>query len=143
MNLPSGSEIFQRRTRGLLNLIVLAGVVALVGGCAVHPKGTCGPSCIDIKAATKISLSTERLAMLQKIAQRKYLGVHEQTYLVNAICWGGFGGEQADALIALIHNPTCAEETRQYIRDQLQGVMYSSERKRVAEALAQPPRSER
>ncbi len=105
-------------------------------GCVVHPRGPHGPSCDAIETAAKIDLSSHRLTVLRGIAARPELSQHEQTYLVNAICYGGVGGEHADALLTLIHNPCCMAETRRYIAKNLQFVMYSSERRRVAEALS-------
>jgi len=108
----------------------------LTAGCVVHPRGPHGPACAAIDAATQVELSSHRLELLTRIAQRPELSQHEQTYLVNAICFGGIGGEHADALIALIQNPCCTAQTRQQIAANLRMVAYSSERRRVAEALA-------
>ena len=108
----------------------------LTAGCVVHPRGPHGPACAAIDAATQVELSSHRLELLTRIAQRPELSQHEQTYLVNAICFGGIGGEHADALIALIQNPCCTAETRRQISANLRMVAYSSERRRVAEALA-------
>jgi hypothetical protein len=109
-------------------------------GCVAHPRGPHGPSCAAIEAAAKIDLSSHRLIVLRNIAGRPELSQHEQTYLVNAICFAGVGGEHADALVALIQNPCCTAETRQYISKNLLFVMYSNERRRVAEELSKADR---
>ncbi|MCK4343579.1 MAG: hypothetical protein KAY37_17845 [Phycisphaerae bacterium] len=119
------------KTCGLL----LAAALMLSGGCVVHPKGTCGPACPAIEAATTIGLASERLPVLERIAAQENLSEHEQTYLVNAVCHGGFSGDQADALITLIKNPCCTHETRQYISKKLRFIMFSNDRRRVVEAL--------
>jgi hypothetical protein len=106
-------------------------------GCVAHPPGPHGPSCAGIEAASSIEMESQRLEILQKIAYRRNLSEHEQTYLVNAILWGGLGGEQADVLIALIQNPVCTDSTRRYIANQLRFVTYSTERKRVADVLSE------
>lgn len=113
-----------------------------LAGCAVRPSGPRGPASAAIEAAVTIDLETERLPVLKKIAGRRDLSQNDQLYLVNAVCHGGFGGDQADALVTLIENPVCTQETREYIAKKLRFVMFSSERRRVVEALAdheQPP----
>lgn len=119
----------------LIAVALLAGGGGLLTGCVIHPSGTCGPSCDDIEVAAQIDLSSHRLAALRSIAARKYLSDHEQIYLVNAILHGGVGGEHANALITLINNPVCEAETRKYIAQRLRFVTYSSERRRISEAL--------
>lgn len=115
------------------------GLAALLAsaGCVVRPKEANGPAADAIEAATTIQLSSERLEVLERIADRDDLSEPEQIYLVNAICFGGFGGQQADALITLIRNPLCTSATRQHITKHLRSVAFSSERKRVAEALTE------
>lgn len=125
--------------RGCLVLVALA-VGASSWGCAVHPGGACGPSCDDIESASQISLSSERLDVLRGIADRRFLSAHEQLYLVNAILHSGVGGEHADALITLIRNPNFAPETGDAIRERLWMITYSSERRRVADALSEADR---
>lgn len=115
--------------------LALLGCLLPLCGCVVHPSGPHGPACAAIEAATAVELSSERLALLERVARRSNLSQHEQTYLVNAIVFGGIGGEHADALIALLKNPCCTEETRRYIAKQLRFVSYSSERRRIAEVL--------
>jgi hypothetical protein len=122
--------------RKLAGLLFLGLAACFAGGCAVHPLGRCGPACPDIRAAAKIDLSSERLIELKKIAAHQPLSQHEQTYLVNAMIFGGFGGEPADALITLINNPYCTWNTRNYISDNLTCIMFSHQRTRVAQALA-------
>jgi hypothetical protein len=122
--------------REFAGLWLLVFVACLAGGCAVHPLGRCGPACPDIRTAAKIDLSSERLIELKKIAARQPLTQHEQTYLVNAMIFGGFGGEPADALITLINNPYCTWNTRNYISDNLICIMFSHQRTRVAQALS-------
>lgn len=122
-------------------LLVLSFSAALAG-CAVRPSGPRGPASAAIEAAVTIDLETERLPVLKRIAARRDLSQNDQLYLVNAVCHGGFGGDQADALVTLIENPVCTQETREYIAKKLRFVMFSSERRHVVEALAdheQPP----
>lgn len=121
--------------RRLAILTLLGAALAMTGCVAIHPSGTCGPSCDDIDDATKIALSSQRLAVLNNIAARKFLSQHEQFYLVEATIRGGIGGEQAEPLVTLICNPVCTPETRKYISDNLRFMMYSRERRRVAEVL--------
>jgi hypothetical protein len=118
---------------------LLAALTAPLTGCAFHPTGPHGPACSAIEAATVVELSSERLLMLRRIANRPQLSQHEQTYLVNAIIHGGLGGDQADPLIVLIENPVCTEQTRKQITTELRWVAYSGERKRIADALSRPP----
>ncbi len=118
---------------------LLAALVAPLTGCAFHPPGPHGPACSVIESATVVEMSSERLRMLRQVATRPQLSQHEQTYLVSAIVHGGLGGDQADPLIVLIENPVCTEQTRKQIADELRWVAYSAERKRIADALAQPP----
>lgn len=127
------------RSRAAGALLAAGAALVAGGGCVVHPRGTCGPACAAIEAATTVELESERMELLQRVAAREKLSQHEQTYLVNAICFGGLGGPQADALITLIGNPCCTAETRRYIARNLRFVTYSAERKRVAEALGREP----
>ena len=61
----------------------------------------------------------QRLTILKQVAHTPKLTQHEQTYLVNAIFQGGFGSDQADALVALLRNPCCTPDTREEIRKKL------------------------
>jgi hypothetical protein len=120
-------------------LILTAALFTLTAGCAIRPHGPRGPASAAIEAAVTIDLESERLPVLQRIAHRRDLSQNDQLYLVNGICHGGFGGDQADALIALIDNPVCTQQTREYIANKLRFVMFSSERRRVVEALIEEP----
>jgi hypothetical protein len=99
---------------------LLLGMALLPAGCASHPKGPCGNSCSRIESATHIlEYPSQRLILLKRVAVREDLTQHEQYYLVNAVFMGGFGDDMADALAALIKNPCCTSETRQYIRQKI------------------------
>lgn len=125
---------------GRLPVWVVAGLAVLVvSGCAVRPAGPRGPAADAIDAAVTVELENERLPMLRAIARRADLSQNDQEYLVNAVCHGGFGGTQADTLITLLDNPVCTEKTRRYMADRLRFVTYSTERRRVAEALGRAP----
>jgi hypothetical protein len=105
-------------------------------GCHVpRPRDATGPNADAIEAANAIDLETERVPLLQKIARRTSLSQVEQIYLVNSIYYRGLGGPQAEALITLLNNPVCTQETRQHIADHLNMVTFSNQRRRVAEAL--------
>lgn len=117
--------------------LLLIGSLPVLAGCAIHGGGPHGPSCPAIEAATKITMASERLDLLERIAARPELDQHEQSYLVRAILYGGAGGPQADALVALIHNPACTAQTRTEIARQLGAVTYSGGRRRVADALTE------
>lgn len=116
----------------------IAGVVTLVllSGCAVPPpRGAQGPNVEAIETANAITFSADRLTLLRKVAKRHDLTQVEQTYLVDSICFSGFGGPQADALVTLIDNPICTPKTRTQIADRLRAVTLGIDRRRVAEAL--------
>ncbi len=133
-------KINRVRSRALA-LVLLAG--AMTGaGCVTRPKEAKGPAADAIEAALTVNLSSERLILLERIAGRDDLSQVDQIYLVNAICHGGIGGEQADALITLINNPRCTTQTRRHIASKLRHVYYSTERRRVAEALTDAAENE-
>lgn len=116
----------------------IAGIVtlALLGGCAVpRPRGAQGPNVDAIESANAITFSADRLALLRKVAKHHDLTQVEQTYLVDSICFSGFGGPQADALVTLIDNPVCTPKTRTQIADRLRAVTMGVDRRRVVEAL--------
>lgn len=123
----------------LLGTLLLAAALGPTGGCVVHPRGACGPACATIKAATTIDYPTERLSVLKRIAPRDDLSAHEQTYLVNAICAGGFSSDQADALITLLENPCCTEQTRKHVARQLPWIGLGSQQRRVLDAMIENP----
>jgi hypothetical protein len=128
--------MMRARTRGTWVLCGIACLLTALTGCiVVHPGGPHGPQCPPIEAATKIHLSSDRLNLLGDIAVKPHLTQHEQTYLVRAVLYAGVGGQQADVLVRLIHNPSCTEQTRREISAQLELVSYNSGRKRIAEAL--------
>lgn len=111
-------------------------LLALLVGCAVpRPRGVHGPNVDAIESANTITFSADRLALLRKVAQRHDLTQAEQTYLVDSICFSGFGGPQADALVTLIDNPVCTPKTRTQIADRLRAITMGTDRRRVAEAL--------
>jgi hypothetical protein len=117
--------------------LLLTGVLLATGGCVTHPDGPHGLACPPIEAAITISFSNERSQAFQRIAARRELNQHEQTYLANAIVQtGGVADDQANALVALVRNPCCTDETRAQIARQLKWVGLSDARRRVAEALA-------
>lgn len=115
--------------------LLATAALAITAGCVMRPKEATGPAADAIEAALTVNLSSERLILLERIARRDDLSQVDQIYLVDAICHGGIGGEQADALITLINNPLCTAETRRCIASRLRHVYYSVERRRVAEAL--------
>ncbi len=117
-------------------LVPVAVLFVLAGGCAIHPRGECGPACADIRAAETIEFPSDRLVVLHEIATRENLSEHEQVYLVNAICVFGFSNDQADALITLINNPCCTATVRKYIVDHLPWCGLGTHKKRVIQALA-------
>ncbi len=127
-----GSVLRRGKSGGLVPLVAAA---LLTTGCAFHPRGTCGPACPAIEAATTIEAPTDRLNVLKKVAARENLSTHEQIYLVNAVCSWGFGDDQADALVLLIKNPCCTAETRKHIADMLHWVHLGVAKKRVVDAL--------
>lgn len=127
---------FGRRCLASRGLLLVSVALPLLVGCYVfRPLGPRGPASAAIEAASTIDLEPERLPVLEGIARRRDLSQNDQLYLVNAICHGGFGGQQAEALITLIDNPVCTQQTREYIAGRLRFVMYSVERRRVVEAL--------
>lgn len=130
--MPRLAGIFPSTRTALCGLCLL---LLLAGACAVRPRGSRGPAAAAIDAAVTIDLETERLPVLQRIAERRDLSQNDQLYLVNAICHAGFGGAQSKALIALIDNPVCTPQTRDHISAKLRFVMYSNERRHVVEAL--------
>lgn len=116
----------------------IMGVAMLVAlsGCAVpRPRGAQGPNVDAIESANTITFSADRLALLRKVAKHHDLTQVEQTYLVDSICFSGFGGPQADALVTLIDNPVCTPKTRTQIADRLRAITMGTDRRRVAEAL--------
>lgn len=118
--------------------LLLTTTLLAVTGCVTHPPGPHGSLCPAIEAATKIGFSDQRSQTLQRIAARPELSQHEQTYLVNAIVQkGGFSDDVANALIAVIKNPGCTDETRTLIAQHVQCVGFDDARQRVAEALAE------
>ncbi len=124
-----------RTTMLATSLLAAAGLV-LSTGCASHPMGECGRQCTTIKAALTISHFNDRLVVLQRVAENEHLTQHEQTYVVNAICFAGFSTDKANALTALIANKACTATTRRLIADKLELVhMLGADKRRVVDAL--------
>jgi type IV pilus biogenesis protein CpaD/CtpE len=121
--------------------VVLALLSGVISGCAIRPKEAVGPDATAIEAATQIDFPSERLAVLERIASRESLSQPNQTYLVDAILCRGFSSDQADALIALLENPRCTDETREYVTKRIQWIGLGSEERRVVEALIKPRQS--
>lgn len=126
-------------------LVAVAGTLLLLvaPGCVTRPRDATGPAADAVEAALSIDFDSERLPLLKRIADRPDLTPATQLYLVDAICHGGFGGAQADALITLIENPVCTPAARQRIAGKLRTVRFSNERRRVAEALIEEPAATR
>jgi hypothetical protein len=105
----------------------------------VHPAGVHGPACPIIEDASHIiEYPSERLRILKGVAARPELSPHEQTYLVNAVMIVGYSSDKAKALITLIRNPCCVEETRQHIRKSLKfSRMLGRDERRVIHELDQ------
>jgi hypothetical protein len=104
-------------------------------GCATHPKGEHGPACTRIEAASTLTFN-DRQHALARIAATPNLSQHEQIYLVSvAIVTGGMADDVAGTLVALVKNPSCSEETREYVGKQLPWVGMSDARRRVVDAL--------
>lgn len=118
----------------------LAAAVGLivVGGCVNRPKGPDTPTMRRIESATHIiDYPSQRLVILKEIAAQPDLQPHEQTYLVNAICMGGFSSDRAEALITLIRNPVCTADTHQLIRKRLKTSRFMGRDERnIIDALA-------
>jgi hypothetical protein len=118
--------------------LVLAGALALVGGCwTPHPSGPHGPVCPVIEDVSHIvEYPTDRLRILKRVAARPELSTHEQIYLVNAVMAVGFSSDKAVALVTLIENPCCTAETRQHIRKSLKlARMLGRDERQVIDAL--------
>jgi hypothetical protein len=97
--------------------VLLFPALCMLAGCALHPSGAHGPACPIIEDASHIiEYPSERLRILNGVAARPDLSPHEQVYLVNAIMIVGYSSDKAKALLTLIRNPCCVEETRQHIR---------------------------
>ena len=120
-----------------LAAVLLPAAVLLNAGCTVHPGGPHGPACPIIEDASHIiEYPSARLRILKRVARDPRLSTHEQIYLVNAVMIVGFSSDKADALITLIENPCCTEETRQHIRKLLKLIrMLGRDERRVIEAL--------
>ncbi len=131
-------------TTGLgVSLLTVATAFLLTTGCVTHPKGPHGPACTTVEAASAISLSSDRQQALAKIAAKPNLSQHEQEYLVSvATVTGGTADDVARTLIALVQNPCCTADTRQYISKQLACLGTSSARKRVVDAMIDTQPSE-
>jgi hypothetical protein len=126
------------RTCRTVGCLLLTAVLLATAGCVLHPPGPHGSRCPAIEAATKIGFSDQRNQTLKRIAAGPELSQHEQSYLVNAIVEkGGFSDDVANALIAVIENPGCTDETRTQIARHVQCVGFDDGRQRVAEALAE------
>ena len=131
---------FAGRVSHLVGVFLAGGMLFAGTGCAMHPKGPHGPVCTTIEAATTIQFASDRQQTFGRIASKGNLSQHEQTYLVNVICLsGGYADDQATALIALIKNPSCTPETREYVAKHLQWIALSDARRRVAEAMIDNP----
>lgn len=118
-----------------LELALGVGLVALSGCYVPRPRGATGPNADAIEAANSVDLESERLPLLKDIARRRNLTQAEQIYLVDSICHAGFGGEQGPAMIALLENPCCTEMTRKHVAKKLRFIMFSDQRRSVAEVL--------
>lgn len=126
-------------TRRSAAALLAAGLVLVTSGCVMRPRDATGPAADAIEAALAIDFDKERLPLLRRIAARPDLTPPTQLYLVDAICHGGFGGAQADALIALIENSDCTPAARKRIAGKLRSVRFSTDRRRVVEALIEQP----
>ncbi len=115
----------------LLLLIVLS-------GCVSRPAGPDTPTMRRIEDATRIiEYPSQRLRVLTEIARQEDLSASEQEYLVRAIFMGGFSSDRADALVTLIRNPCCNQQTRDLIRKKLKTArMIGQDQRRVLEALS-------
>jgi hypothetical protein len=127
------------KTNGGLGMLcsLAAGLLALTVGCVAHPRGPCGPACLTIEDASHIiEYPTQRLNILKRVAAQPELSTHEQVYLVNAVFAVGYSSDKAEALITLIRNPCCTEETCQHIRRMLKwSRLLGRDERRVIEAL--------
>lgn len=128
--------MFRTRTRTTSVLLVTLLAGAALAGCrAPRPRAATGPNADAIETASKIRLSGDRHSVLTRIARRQSLSQVEQLYLVDAICADGYGDDKANSLVALIDNPVCTVETRDYIADRLEWCALGAGARRVVEAL--------
>jgi hypothetical protein len=145
MTLGMGSRLLvaRRRLAGLVRRagqLLLLSALCAAAGCAMHPSGPHGPACPIIEDASHIiEYPSERLRILSGVAARPNLSPHEQAYLVNAVMIVGFSSDKAKALITLIRNPCCVEETRQQIRKSMKfSRMLGKDEQRVVHELDKP-----
>ena len=117
--------------------LLLVPALCAVAGCALHPGGAHGPACPIIEdAAHIIEYPSERLRILKGVAARPNLSTHEQLYLVNAVMIVGYSSDKAKALVTLLRNPCCVDETRQHIRKSLKfSRMLGRDERRVVHEL--------
>ena len=125
--------MYIRRIRAMA--VAALGLMALTGCYVPRPRDAKGVNADAIEAANSVDLESERLPLLEGLAQRRDLTQSEQIYLVDSICHAGFGGQQGPAMIALLENPACTQKTRKHIAKKLRFIMFSDQRGAVAEAL--------
>jgi hypothetical protein len=122
-------------------LVLLCALAAGLSGCAVHPKGECGPSCPTIESASYIvEYPTQRLAILKNVAARSALSQHEQSYIVMVLRMGGLSELVADCYVTLIRNPVCTEQTKAEIRAAIKYMrLQGMAARRIIDALDEKP----
>lgn len=131
-----------RSRTAIVATLLLGGVMAGLAGCAIRPRDATGPTASAIEAALTIDFPSDRLRVLGRIAAQEQLSQSEQVYLVDAVCVGGFGDDQADVLVTLIESPCCTQQTCDHIVDRLPWCGLGGAKERVVDALIDHPPSE-